>query len=139
MPLTQSFTTSELHTVKVENHWTSGTGTNAREKYYKMYLPVCDDPSKKELFFYVIDQFLDAMSADRLHLTTGSERYSKFRMVVEGSLRLTWQTISASRNNKTADSFVDLLHLCADEEGRSQARAIGPSRSSLCSLDGSTL
>ena len=64
LPLTQSFTTSELHTVKVENHWTSGTGANAREKYYKMYLPVCDDPSKKELFFYVIDQFLDAMSTD---------------------------------------------------------------------------
>ena len=109
LPLTQSFTPSELQTVKVENNWTSGSGANARDKYYKMYLPVCDDPSKKELFFYVIDQFLDAMSADRLHLTTGAERYSKFRMVVEGSLRLTWQTISASRVPKTTDTFEEDL------------------------------
>ena len=48
--LAQSFVALELHTVKVENHWTSGTGTNVRDKYYKMHLPVCDDPSKKELF-----------------------------------------------------------------------------------------
>ena len=105
LPLTNSFVASELSTVKVEHHWTSGNAANARDHSYKMYLPTCDDPAKKELFFCVIDQFLDGMSDDRLHLSTGPQRYSKFRLVMEQSLRLQWQTISAGRANKTVDSF----------------------------------
>ena len=108
VPLAESFNAADLLKVKVENRWTEGTTTRV-DKSCKMCLPVCDDPSKKELFFCVIDQFLDAMSSDRLHLTTGSERYTKFRLVMEGSLRLSWQTLSAARAAKSTASFAEDL------------------------------
>ena len=61
----------------------------------KIYIPVCDDFSKSQLFFYFIDQFLDSMYNDQLRPSTGASRYSKFRIVVEESLCLSWQTLSA--------------------------------------------
>ena len=105
IPLQQSFNPEELTTAKVENTWDATVAGTARERSAKMYLPIVDDPSKKELFFYVIDQFYDAMSNDRLHITTGERAYSKFRCVLQGSLRLTWQDISANQANKTMASF----------------------------------
>ena len=55
IPLQTTFTTKDLTTVKVEHEWTETVNQVARERLAKMYLPTCDDPSKKELFFYVID------------------------------------------------------------------------------------
>ena len=78
--------TDSLRTVKMEYSWTEGT--NNQDQMAKMYLPVCDDLLKKEWFFYIIGQFLDSMSNDHLHLSTGASCYSKFRMVVKGSLCL---------------------------------------------------
>ena len=101
IPIVPSFNVDELRTTKVENKWTS-TGS---EQYAKMYLPVCSDPSQKELLLYVVNQFIDAAHSDRLHLTVGSQRYVKFRSVLDGDLRLTWQGISDGRANKTIDSF----------------------------------
>ena len=105
IPLQQSFNPDELTMVKVEHSWEQNPQSNPKERHAKMYLPVCDDPSKKELFFYVIDQFYDAMGNDRLHLTTGESRYTKFRVVLQGSLRLSWQDISANQANKTVKNF----------------------------------
>ena len=104
IPLQPSFLSENIRTTKVENRWTTG-GANPREHYYKMYLPICDDPSQKELFLYVIDQFFDAAHNDRLHLSTGTERYTKFRQVVDGALRMSWVAISDAQNNKTVDNF----------------------------------
>ena len=114
IPLQTTFTTDDLTTVKVEHQWVETTNQVPRDKSAKMYLPTCDDPSKKELFFYVIDQFLDAMSAERLHLTTGNDRYTKFRAILNGSLRLSWQTISANQNSKTTANFFVDLHVFID-------------------------
>lgn len=71
----------------------------------KLYLPVCNNPSKKELFFYFTDQLLDAMSNDCLHLSTGPLCYFKFCIVMEGSLCLLWQTILANQNSKIVEFF----------------------------------
>ena len=110
LPLTPSFRPEELRTVKVEHKWT--TGNPPQDRYAKMYLPVCDDPSNKEVFLYVIDQFLDAAHTDRLHLTTGAQRYTKFRSILGGDLRIAWQEISDATANKSVDTFqtdLDLL------------------------------
>ena len=106
LPLKASFDPTTLRTTKVENSWTS----NNVDHYYKMYLPVCSDVTNKEILLYVIDQFVDAAHNDRLHLSTGDSRYSKFRQVLDGSLRLDWQTISDARNNKTINSFTEDVH-----------------------------
>ena len=107
LPIKTTIVPSELRTVKVENSW-DDAGEN---RYYKMYLPVCDDPANKELFIYVIEQFFDAAHDERLHLDDGAVRYSKFRQVLDGSLRLEWQTISDARgNNKTVDNFTLDVH-----------------------------
>ena len=64
LPLKEMFTPKDLTTTKVENNWTTAGGN---EHYYKMYLPVCGDPSNKEVLLYVIEQFYDAAHNDRLH------------------------------------------------------------------------
>lgn len=108
IPIVPSFQTEDLRTTKVENKWVSA----GNEQYAKMYLPVCSDPSQKELFLYVINQFMDAAHGDRLHLTTGNTRYMKFRSVLDGDLRLTWQELADGRNNKTIETFnEDLISL----------------------------
>ena len=71
-----------------------GNGTNAVKNYYKMYLPTCNDRSNKELFLCIVDQFLDAMHNDQLHLSTGALRHTKFWDVIGGNLRIFWQEIS---------------------------------------------
>ena len=87
IPLQTTIKHDDLETVKVEHTWTTGTtDANRRERSAKLWLPVCDDPSKKELFFYVIDQFYDAADNDRLHLSQGPDHYTKFRLVLQGSL-----------------------------------------------------
>lgn len=104
IPIVSSFDPATVRTVKVENRWTTG-GANPREEYAKMFLPVCDDPSNKELFLYVVDQFFDAMHNERLHLSRGEQRYTKFRAVLGGALRLSWTTISDAQAAKTNDTF----------------------------------
>ena len=101
IPIVPSFNPEDLRTIKVENKWTSA----GNDQYAKMYLPVCSDPSQKELFLYVINQFIDAAHPDRLHLTVGTTRYMKFRSVLDGDLRLTWQELSEARANKTIETF----------------------------------
>ena len=107
LPLTSSFNPADVRTVKVENKWTTNRNNVAEEHYFKMYLPVCDDPSQKELFLYVVNQFKDAAHADRLHLTTGEGIYTKFRGVLDGALRLSWQALSDGRANKTVNTFAE--------------------------------
>ena len=80
IPLQPSFHPEDLRTAKIEHNWTT-TGNNPEEKHSKMHLPVCDDPSQKEVFLHVIDAFLDAAHDDRLHLAVGSDRCNKFRQV----------------------------------------------------------
>ena len=122
LPLQTSFEPNEITTVKVEHTWQEGNAPNQRERSAKMYLPVCDDPSKKELFFYVVDQFMDAVSNERLHLSTGPSRYSKFRVVMQGSLRLSWQTISANQANKTIATFDEDVRRLIDQYFAPSAR-----------------
>ena len=81
IPLQSSFKAEDLVTIKVEHTWQTGTAPDQRDRHAKMYLPTCDDPANKELFFYVLDQFMDATDNDRLHLSTGASRYSKLRVV----------------------------------------------------------
>lgn len=115
IPLTPSFLIENLRTTKLEHKWTTGVGANARDEYSKMYLPICDDPSMKELFLYVIDQFFDAAHSERLHLTTGTARYTKFRAVLGGAVRLSWQTLSDARAGKTVDTFSEDVHALVAE------------------------
>ena len=113
IPLQPSFCPEDLRAAKIEHSWTT-TGNNPEEKCSKMCLPVCDDPSQKEVFLHVIDAFLDAAHNDRLHLAVGSDRHNKFRQVLGGSLRISWQAISGARQNKTVDTFdEDLRELVA--------------------------
>ena len=79
---------AQVRTTKVEHKW------GASKDYVKMNLPVCAEPSNKELFLYVINQFLDATHEDHLHLTTGPQRYNKFHAVIDGTIRISWQSIS---------------------------------------------
>lgn len=101
IPIVPSFNPEDLRTVKIENKWT----TTAGDQYAKMYLPICSDPSQKEVFLYVVNQFIDAAHSERLHLTVATTRYMKFRAVLDGDLRLTWQALTDSRTTKTMDSF----------------------------------
>ena len=94
VPLLPSFRDKDVRTVKVEHSWTTGNGTNAVKNCHKMHLPMCDDPSNKELFLCVIDQFLDASHDDRLHLSTGALCHAKFWDIIGGNSRIVWQKIS---------------------------------------------
>jgi hypothetical protein len=105
LPLVATIDAANLCTVKVEHRWLEGAAPNAQERCAKLCLPVADDPSKKELFLCVIDQFLDACSNERLHLLNGPSRHSKFRLALEGAAKIEWQAISANRANKTNNSF----------------------------------
>lgn len=60
IPLQQLFNIEDLLTVNVENQWEEGKP--AVFLSYKVHLPTIDDPSKKELFLYVMDQFIEACS-----------------------------------------------------------------------------
>lgn len=100
IPLVSTFQTGSVRTVKVEHSWTA-LGNN---RTAKMFLPVCDDPSQKELFVYVVDQFCDATDVNRLNLTDASIKYSKFRIVLGGALRITWQNLSEARGGIYTDA-----------------------------------
>ena len=102
IPLAQSFDPDTLRTTKVEWTWTDA---DAHLRAAKQCLPICDDPSKKELFICVIDQFMDAVDETRLHLTTGPSRCAKFRQVLDGSLRIEWQALSDARVDKSLEHF----------------------------------
>lgn len=65
-----------------------------REEYDKLFLPVCNDPSNKELFLYIINQFFDAAHNNCLHFTQGAQCYTKFHAVLGGALRISWTTIA---------------------------------------------
>lgn len=105
VPLVCSFDYDDLTTVRVDHKWTLGAAGNTTNHDAKMYLPTANDPSEKELLLYVIDQYLDACHNDRLHISTGPERYSKFRAVLQGDFRITWQTLSDAQANKTLATF----------------------------------
>ena len=101
LPISSAIDFNHLTTIKVEHKWT----TNNNTEQAKIILPVLNDSSNKEMFLYVIDQFIDAAHNDRLHLSTGNSRYTKFRSVINGDVRMSWQQLSDARNNKTVDSF----------------------------------
>lgn len=113
MPIICPFDYNSLSTTKVEHKWTSMVNGDNVNHFSKMHLPTAHDPQNKELLLYVIDQFYDAADGDRLHLTTGPIRYSKFRQVLTGDLRITWQQISDSREAQktiaTFDEDIDLF------------------------------
>ena len=69
IPLQTTFKTEDLLTAEVEHSWTTGTGNAARDRTAKMYLPTCDDPSKKELFFYVLVKHHDQSVSIRIGFT----------------------------------------------------------------------
>ena len=110
LPLVSTIDYEHLSTTKVENKWTTTTGGTETAK---LFLPVLMDSSNKELFLYVIDQYADACAADRLNLHTGVLRYSKFRLVVNGDVRIAWQRLADRRTaGVTLDSFnEDLIAL----------------------------
>ena len=115
LPLKSSFSPDDLRAAKIEHSWTT-TGPNGREKHTKMYLPMCDNPSNKESFLCVVDAFLDAAHSERLHLADGASRHSKFRQVLGGALRASWQIISDARGNaKTVDNFCEDVRTLVDE------------------------
>ena len=78
VPILPSFRAEDLRTVKVEHGWMTGNGANTVDHGHKMHLLTCDDPSNKELLLCIVDQFLDAAHNDRLHLSTGPSRCTKF-------------------------------------------------------------
>jgi hypothetical protein len=62
------------------------------------------------------------MSNERLHLSTGPDCYTKFCLVLQGSLRIAWQTILAARQNKTTDSFDEDVRALINEYYAPSAR-----------------
>jgi hypothetical protein len=52
IPLQATFKQEDLMTVKVEHTWTTGQGNATRDCHAKIYLPICEDPSKKEFFLH---------------------------------------------------------------------------------------
>ena len=64
VPLLPSFRTEDVRAVKVKHTWTTGNSANTVKNCHKMYLLMCDDPSNKELFLHVVDQFLNAAHDD---------------------------------------------------------------------------
>jgi hypothetical protein len=106
IPVVSLLDYDSLPTVKVEHKWQE----NGTDRYYKMYLPTCSDATNKELLLYMAYQFIDAAHDDRLHLTDGTQRYNKFRILLGGDLRVAWQAISDGRANKTVDTFTTDMH-----------------------------
>ena len=102
-----SFRTENLRAMKVEHSWMTGNGANAVDHSCKMYLPMCDDPSNKELLLYIVDQFLDAAHDDRLHLSAGPLHHTKSWDVIGGNLRVVWQEISGAQGAKSVESFME--------------------------------
>ena len=102
IPLVSMFDMMDIHTTKVEHKC-------GNREYMKMHLPVCSDPSNKELFPYVIDQFLDAVHQDCVHLTTGPQLYNMFYAVVDGAICISWQSISDTCASKLVDTFSEDL------------------------------
>ena len=72
IPLFPSFNVNPIRRIEVEHKWTTWQGNQAREDHAKTHLPICADPSNKELFMHVIDQFMDAAHFDWLHLAVGA-------------------------------------------------------------------
>ena len=105
VPLQPRFRYEDIPMVKIEHKWMSA-GQQETSKYY---LPTVGDPSEKEMILYTIDQFIDATDNTRLHLSSGASLYSKFREVLKGDLRLTFQTISDDRDNKSVENFEEDL------------------------------
>ena len=50
VPLLPSFRMEDVCTVKDEQTWMTGNDANVIKNCYKMYLPMCDDPSKQGTF-----------------------------------------------------------------------------------------
>ena len=101
IPIISTLEYDSLPKVKVEHKWTE----NGTDRYYKIHLPTCSDPTNKELLLYVIYQFVDAMDNDRLHLDQATDRYSKLRLVLGGDCRIAWQALSDAQANKTTATF----------------------------------
>ena len=107
VPLLPSFRTEDVCTAKVEHTWMTGNGANAVENCHKMHLPTCDDPSNKELFLCIVDQFLDAAHNKWLKLSAGASRCAKFWDIIGGDSWIVWQEISVAWVAKTIDCFMD--------------------------------
>lgn len=110
IPLVPSFNVEELRTVKIKHKWKDNGNV---DKEAEMHLPICSDPSEKEVFLYVVNQFNNAVHEDRLHLSTAKERYSKFCYVLEGDVLLAWQQFTANAGNAAtlADFEADVRRL----------------------------
>jgi hypothetical protein len=118
LPIISSFNPEDLRTVKVEHRFTDNSNAMAPvSRHEKAVLPICNDPSNKELFIYVIDQFKDACEPERLNLHSGMLRYNKFREVVEGDLKISWNDLCSNRradNNNAGQANYSILSFDQD-------------------------
>ena len=107
IPIVPAFCPKDIRTAKVENRWQTGTDLASMVDHCsKMFLPVCDNTSNKELFLCIVDQFLNAAHDDHLHLDNGGDHCTKFRCILGGDLCIVWQGISDAQATKMVDNFM---------------------------------
>ena len=108
IPLYPTFVEDDCRRVWIKNTWTT-TGGGERDAKYQ--LPVCGTQDIENLC-YVIREFKENMASTRLHLTTGPERFSKFREVLHGVVRDIWDEVlrvATNANCTTNDHFSERL------------------------------
>ena len=93
IPLISTLDMDELVMTKIEHRWNDAANNNAAREA-KIYLPMAPNGENKELLLYVVDQFFDALDTSRLNITTGLDMFAKFRAVVNGDVRILWQSLS---------------------------------------------
>ena len=99
IPMVPNIPVEDISQTIIHNTWTT-TGQNAQTHKSKYEVPVCH-VNDVELLLHVIHEFRDASHATRLHLTTGPERFAKFRECLRGTPRDRWDTVVAARGNDT--------------------------------------
>ena len=91
LPLTPLLLYEDYGSQRVVNSFTDANGDDQTRK---MDVPYCPDPSDKERLLRTLQEFTDACADPRLHIN-GADRYVKLREVLGGSLRATWDTVTA--------------------------------------------
>ena len=77
IPMVPTYTEDEIEKVIVTNRYNAGTDANPDMAKVTLQLPAADR-TNVELVIYVINEFVDAVADERLHLNTGAMKFAKF-------------------------------------------------------------
>ena len=104
IPIVPNISTDQITHVTLYHTWTA----NDEVKKAKYEMPSCHVPDV-ELLLHVIHEFYDVTNNARLHLSTGTVRFTKFRECLRGTPRDRWDMTCAARtaNNENMNSTDD--------------------------------